>query len=709
MRTATRQPTQGSGTPGQGGTSREGRSDDMGMRATEDTRRGRARIPETRGSTLTWVMIVAIVLTLVIASIGAIISFNFHATTLNRTQTQAYYTAQSVNARIVNWLSGVPAPDSLDPLDAPDNYAAVQEPYEFIQNLKTAYLADGSAEYPEVQDYSEADLGGNMGTATTTVEFTSKVCNELKITTTATYADTQETLSTSLYLQQLSHFNAIKTDFDYSEAGIAAALEDVANLPDLAKEATWMPEFRYGAAGDNKPWSYFEVRPPVSVTPVNYKFDLLSVAAGDYNGSTKTVRRNYSYKYLSALYDFKDLAYVGLDPTRGTFLITQNSTAMVDNGIAPITSEMIGTDTNKRIDGGFPYNVEGHKGVLLTETGYFAGKLVYYTLDHPYDEHFTESDWPDITLAAYYSGDAEPVPQRLLYNNGLSLYLTDTSQKKFEMNTGYTIGSGTLYTKRNTNIGTIFDDTTFANNASTLIPFSKKEDLIFTSYDFIFADPGEGQTRRHSRIAGPGHWTNDSTAASRVRLQSGSILVQNNHELAIAWGAVLNAQENKGIVVETGGSLIIEAGADITGNIYVNRGATLTIAGNCTIKGNIYCAGTLNLNSNFTLNALDDNPDNIELGMTTDSPYGNAAGIFIYNDTSIGVGSLNVPDKGVGITISHTTGFETGKVHSFVPYPDYNAALFGDPSTYNAKSHLCTQFEVNQYVWAERPGSTTEE
>ncbi|MDR1359192.1 MAG: polymer-forming cytoskeletal protein, partial [Coriobacteriales bacterium] len=161
---------------------------------------------------------------------------------------------------------------------------------------------------------------------------------------------------------------------------------------------------------------------------------------------------------------------------------------------------------------------------------------------------------------------------------------------------------------------------------------------------------------------------------------------------------------------ETGGSLIIGTDANITGNIYVNRGASLTIEPNCTIKGNIYCAGVLTIEGSFKLDALDTNPDNIELGMvSTNSKYGNATGIFIYNDATIGVGTLNVPNDGSTVVITNTAGFETGKIHSFVPYPEYATNLFGAAGTYDERSHVCTQFVMEQLVWQERPGSTTEE
>ncbi|MDR1358902.1 MAG: hypothetical protein LBJ48_06075, partial [Coriobacteriales bacterium] len=505
-------------------------------KATMTARKSHGRRLEVRdacGSTLVWVMVVAIVLTLVIASIGTVISFNFHNTSLNRTQTQAYYTAESVNARIVTWLSGIPAPGSITPGDEPDNYGEIEDPYEFIEDLKDAY-PDGSG-YPEVRSYSEAELGGNMGTATTTVEFTSDKCDEIKITTTAKYAGTEETLSTWLYLQQLSYFDAIKTDFNYSEESIAEALADVASLPGLAENATWMPEYRYGAQSANKSWSYFEVRAPQDNVPANYKFDLLSVAKGDYNNGTVT--HNYSYKYLASLGTFQDLVYVGLNPTRGTFLITQNTEQIANSQIDPIDNTVIGTSTNERITDGFPYNTkEGGKGVLLTETGTFVGRVVYYTLDYPYNQYFTESDWPDLTLATYYPGDDEYTSIRRSSYYGLSLYLTDSSKKTLEINTGITIHSGTLYTRRSAAIGTIFNDGGRKDNDKA-IPYSKKNNLIFTNYDFIFADPGEGQTRRESVIAGPNYYSGGSDATAKTELKQGSILVQNNHELTVGTGA----------------------------------------------------------------------------------------------------------------------------------------------------------------------------
>lgn len=653
-------------------------------------------------------MVASLVLTLLIAAIIAIISYNYNTTSLDRTKTQAYYTAQTVNERIVNWLSGTPSPDTaLDPTSS--NYEAVKDPYNFVRDL----IADWDT--PEVQSYTEEELGPGMGTATTTVEFTTNRFDEIQITTTAEYAGVSETLSTLMHLQRMSDFNTINTGFDYSDPGISEALADVQDISTWSAQAAWAIQCDSADAavdGGNGAgtgvdtdvgwWSYFlnVYRDGI----VDYRMDLLAVSPGDYTENPSSLRHDYSYRYLLdsgfASGVGKDLVRIGLDPSRGAFFLNQT----YESPVSGIPAVAVGSSDNPVINS-FPYNNTALrptvKGVLLSMadegpdavTALKSAKVVYYTLDHA---GFDSANWPDITLGTSYGSGSTPPSTPFIWKD-LSIYLSDTSEKAFEINSGITVTSGTLYTRRNANIGTVFNDTGNSNNA-VMNNYTKTTPLVFDAYNFIFADPGQDATQRHSTLAGTAYY--DANGTARTTVDNANILIQNNHELTIGAGATINTRYNKGIIIEPGGSVVIEAGCDITGNIYVSSGATLTIQGEATIRGNIFCAGILNINGSFVLNNFDEHPDNIALGHVT-YQNNNAAGIFIYNDTNIGVGTLNISGNPV---ILSNYGTPPNGIHTFVPAPGYPSSLFCDHA--NADTHVCGQWESNAYVWTQRPGST---
>jgi len=645
-------------------------------------------------------MVVAIVLTLIIMTLGFIVSYNYRTTMLDRTMTQAYFTAVSINERIATWLTDVPSLETgLDP--SSENYISMIEPFMFVEKLAEDWPN------PVVENYTETELGVNMGVATTTVGFTSDSFDEIAITTTAEYSGSKETVTTLLYLQQISIFNSVNTGFDYTEPGIAAAMADVGNIPDWNAAAQWNRGHSGAVQSTNDPiagswWSYFVNVYQDGIT--DYNMDLLALS----NNSLTTAgvpRHDYSYRYMQNA-NFpnnigKPEVRFNLNPTRGTFRISQTAASVLDPG---------GT-ANPLITTGYPFNRTdlrpSVKGVMLTISGVGGtgvtynvahDKVVYYTKDHP---GFDTADWPNITLATYYgSGITPPAATSPLAYQNLSLYFTDTSLKTFDINSGIIVTSGTMYTKRNAIIGSQIDDSgQAAGNRTSILNYSRNNHLTFQTYNFIFADPGMGQSMRQSRIQSSGY----PSFPARTYMNNGSILVQSNHQLTIGGGVFINAQDNKGIVVESAGALVIEEGANVTGNIYVSSGATLTIAGNATIRGNIFCSGTLNINSNFTLNNLDTNQDNIEMDYVT-TMNNNATGIFIYNDTSIGVGALNlgIPNP----IISSNAGTPTNRIHTFLPYPDYPSGLFCSHQDPNSPSHLCLEWSSGDYAWAPRIGST---
>jgi hypothetical protein len=397
----------------------------------------------------------------------------------------------------------------------------------------------------------------------------------------------------------------------------------------------------------------------------------------DYNSVTGFTKHDYSYMYLynppTGISDLKIL----LDYSRGPYLLAGPS-----NNYSYYQTPGVGDAT---LLTQYPYGDK--KGVLLTVSGGGAGvtiahdPITYYTIDQgsPYST--------DITLAIPIGGMGNAEIRDITYAN-MHLYITDTSEKKFNILGGkLTLTNGALYTKRSTIIGGDFSDS--GSSRSTIISdHMKARDLTFNTSQMIFANPGEGQSTRHSLIQG------SLTGTGKTYMNNGSILIQNNHELSINSGAIINANQNKGIVIEAGGKLIINAGADITGNIYVANGATLTINGG-RINGNIYCSGNLVLGGSFELNYFD-NDANVVLGYIHNATDGNLTGIFIYNDTQTGVGSLST-------TAMVSISGNANKIHTFLPINNNDLSLSNPNSIFcdehNATTNLCEHWGTELWTW----------
>jgi len=654
-------------------------------------------VQEKSGSTLTWVMIVSIVLTLMIVTMLSVISYNSHTTNLARTQTQAYYTAQTVNDRIVNWLTGTPTER---PLPTASNYDEVIKQFEFIEMLKAA----GSWSEP----YDAVELGGNMGTATVELVYTvEQYVDTITITTTAIYDGVSQTLVSEMNTRRMSSFYSVNPGFDYSDPGIVEDMIEVAAIPTWATNASLAEQYSH----DTGWWSFYQIDTGPTATTVDYTMDLLSVAPGDFVGypaNTTTPTHSYSYKYLeNSNAAGRDLVHINLNPSRGSYFLSQTTaTVITDNPV------MIGDADNERLsptdDYFFPYSLNDRNGVLLSIADAAAynyqvpyQKIVYYTLDHTGlvtrdQEGAIVSDyWPDMTLGTAFANGITPPATPLTFQN-LSIYLTDNSESIFEINSGLVIGSGTMFTKRNTLIGTIFNEP----GNSLGLNHTVQNDLVFDNYTLIFANPGLVENPHQSLIVGASALGWGGTA--RTILLNGSILVQKNHQLTIGGGTVINAQQNKGIVVEPGGILVLEDNANITGNIYIASGAELIINGQVTITGNIFCSGTLTINSRFTLNALNSQA-NMEMGYWQFSERGNTAGIFIYNDVTMGVGTLIINDTNpTSITISGTAN----RIHSFRQYPALRGDFFCNHAI--ALDHMCLAWSEETRVWVAVPGSTRE-
>jgi len=637
----------------------------------------RKLLKSKKGSTLVWALVVTVVLSLILTTILSITLFDFHRTKQSQVNTQAYYTAQSINSRIAEWLTNTPAFEDKEPVPKDSLSTDYSSPWNFLEDLKSG---------PITSHYREVDLGPGMGEATTTVEYTSDSFDEFTITTTANCMDQTDTLVTYMNAQRQSIFTNVNTDFDYGDPKISDVLDDVMQIP------TWAALSMSAGEGDgNTWWSYFcvEAGKMGEVPNSNPKAYLatnntLFVYPNDYDQVADNTNHDYSYRYLKNVNTnavFDDLK-IYFDTSLGPFL----GPGLGEGTIVPT----LGPPANITPLDKFPYNNTGKKGVLVMVSNASANgnvahkKMTYYTTPEP-DQHSNNPVMEkntDITFSCYLGYAI--TPSVLNYQN-MHLYLTDNSNKTLYMTGGTSMNNGAVYTKRNAVFGSYLDDSGNISRAA-IADFTKTQNLTFGTCSFVFADPGKDNAgnplpQRHSVMQGCG-------GTGKTIMSNGSILVQNNHELAIKSGAEINATDNKGIVVEPGGSLIIDSGAVVTANIYVNSGADLTINGGATITGNIYCSGLLKVNGSFTNNQLN-NMDNNSLGYVASK-----SGIFIFNDAKIGVGELVINGN-------HTVSGNSGKIHCFKPLEGISLQIAGNMfcNDHDKNNTQCLHWSLQSWTW----------
>jgi hypothetical protein len=102
-----------------------------------------------RGSALVWALMISIVLLIIIGIMATVVQTSFHGQKVSQVKTQAYYTAQTVNDRIANWLNNTPESTS----EAP----SYQQ--QFISALKQ------SRSKTETYTAEQLDAEGKMGSA----------------------------------------------------------------------------------------------------------------------------------------------------------------------------------------------------------------------------------------------------------------------------------------------------------------------------------------------------------------------------------------------------------------------------------------------------------------------------------------------------------------------------------------------------------------
>jgi type II secretory pathway pseudopilin PulG len=136
---------------------------------------GARRIRGTAGSTLIWVLVVTLVITIVLGMALFAINARMGSAVVHHEERQAYYTALSSLDTLSQWISGSGDPGEVD---------------DFLDGVS----ADSTG-----IDIPLSDLPDDLGECTVNARFTDEGHSELLLTATATYAGVTETLSLTMY------------------------------------------------------------------------------------------------------------------------------------------------------------------------------------------------------------------------------------------------------------------------------------------------------------------------------------------------------------------------------------------------------------------------------------------------------------------------------------------------------------------------------
>jgi len=154
-------------------------------------------IKNREGVALVWAMVASIILLLIIVVIFAVTSASYQKTINAQVDTQAYYTARSLNERIVTFLDNTPE------IAAAGGLTQAQQLIANVANATNKTI---------VQEYTAKELGEGLGSGKVTLVMNSRG-TELRITSTGYYGDNEETIITKLALIGQSSFTYLHDNF----------------------------------------------------------------------------------------------------------------------------------------------------------------------------------------------------------------------------------------------------------------------------------------------------------------------------------------------------------------------------------------------------------------------------------------------------------------------------------------------------------------
>jgi hypothetical protein len=129
-------------------------------------------------------MVSMVILLLTVGVVATVVTTSYRNTATSQVETQAYYTARTVNERLMNWLTGTPEFAASIETGSPD---------DFIRSLKA------DSDRTLTQAYTEADLGEGMGSAEAEIKMDS-AGEKITIKVTAKFAGDAHTITSNLVL-----------------------------------------------------------------------------------------------------------------------------------------------------------------------------------------------------------------------------------------------------------------------------------------------------------------------------------------------------------------------------------------------------------------------------------------------------------------------------------------------------------------------------
>jgi hypothetical protein len=180
----------------------------------------------------------------------------------------------------------------------------------------------------------------------------------------------------------------------------------------------------------------------------------------------------------------------------------------------------------------------------------------------------------------------------------------------------------------------------------------------------------------------------------------GNLVVENGGKATFAASSASRYDGN--IYVRGGGSLTINQ-ATVVGDIQVEHGGELILGAGVSITGDVRCAGKLTINGDITLNypvpgtTPSDDPSTPKIDESTQVGANYVYhGIYVYNDdTGVGTGTLDIPNKSVKISGT------SGRIHAFGGYPGIDDTTSADNIFCNdrASNNACRHWTSEAGVW----------
>ncbi|MDR1816474.1 MAG: polymer-forming cytoskeletal protein [Clostridiales Family XIII bacterium] len=238
----------------------------------------RLRANGRKGSALIWALVTMVVLVIIVLVVTSVAMTSYHRTQASQGKTQAYYTAESVCARFVNWLDGTTTAASTDE-GMKERQALLKQLAENSNHAITeTYGRDADTQA------NKNALGAEMGSATVTVCATrveellengarNPYPTEIEIEVVGKFGGIEETVTASLALTRQTSFTEQYNAAVDETVDVSRVTKNLANIFGQDEAGNSVPGLWQTAArpawqlGDPRGWAYFNpVLEPGSLT-----------------------------------------------------------------------------------------------------------------------------------------------------------------------------------------------------------------------------------------------------------------------------------------------------------------------------------------------------------------------------------------------------------------------------------------------------------